>query len=185
MLSFRLLLLAFLVCSSASFKVYELGLFNVKPGNARSIGLQRKLAARIGRESNFKSHPKFCLSLCTKDVEGALSVNKKLTRSPIRRLWTFCIAPSLSSAAVLGIFVAIFLEQVDVKHQNTGIDHMLQIAEFASILHAFSGLLAFKSAMERGLENPLQIGIKGFISGFVVLADLPETNINSEKSSAA
>ena len=76
----------------------------------------------------------------------------------------------MSAAAVFGTLVALIQDKVDINHQSTLIDYFLEIADIAVILHAFSGIFAFKIAKERNLENPL---VKGFVSGFIVLADLP------------
>jgi hypothetical protein len=149
--------------------------FNVRLGNPCSIELKRTHHSSLRiRSSHFKlekSQPTFSC-FCSKDFEAILSVNKTLARSPIRRLWTFYIAPSSTAAAAVGTLIAIIKERVDVHHQSTFIDLILKMAEFAIILHVFSGLFAFKVAKERNHENPIECGIKGFVSGFIVLADL-------------
>jgi hypothetical protein len=177
----RLILLVFLIYPqfTSSFEMYNCDFFHVKLANARSPGWKGKHTL-IDRGSDFriaKSQLTMSLFVWSKDVEVALSVNKNLARSPIRRLWTFYIAPCLTATAVLGSFIAVILEQVDEKHHpSTFIDYILQLAKFAFVLHSLSGLLAFKVAVERDLQNPLEYGAKGFISGFVVLADVLETN---------
>jgi hypothetical protein len=167
--------------SSTSFGIYNFKLFSGH-GYACSIELRRTLSPSVGSGINFrraKSQPAIRACFCSKGAEAFLSVNKNLVRSPIRRLWTFHIAPSLSAAAVIGTLIALIHEK-DINQQRTLIDYILKLAEFSVILHAFSGLLAFKVAKERNLENPLESGIKGFISGFVVLADLPDKGSNSK-----
>ena len=107
-------------------------------------------------------------------IESVLSANKNLKRSPLRKMWTFVVAPSLTMLAVTGVLVkgAVNTEGTDYFTKAIGI--LLDVSYLANILHIVSALICFRIAKAKNIES-FTLALKGFISGFIVATDLLET----------
>ena len=142
-------------------------------GNAREIP-RKFLGANFGEG---KENPDVMRS-----IESVLSANKKLNRTAFRRIWTFVIAPALTVAGLSGTASAIALNLFDgEKAVPAVVEWLLAIAQGAMILHVLCGGICFGIAKKNQLKSPISFAGRGFVSGYIVIADLLEDDPASGK----
>ena len=154
-----------------SFQRLQIPRYQLMPSSVGEDRVKVKKWASRPLTTLMKNHE---LTSALEKIESVLSANKNLKRSPLRKIWTFAVAPSLTMLAVTGVLVkgAVNTEGTDYFTKAIGI--LLDVSYLANILHIVSALICFRIAKAKNIES-FTLALKGFISGFIVATDLLET----------
>ena len=110
-----------------------------------------------------------------KRLEQALSTNPDIDRPPLRRAWTFVVAPTLTLLCSLGSLLSVSPAAAAAVPDPLGL--VFVAARLATLLHVAAALSCAAAARSRG-ASVLWSFARGYASGFVALLDLlelPET----------
>jgi hypothetical protein len=166
-----------------SFRLSEIAKTELK----LSSRFQDAAVSNFLKEQRSRDHVSVPISVLNSNpfisFESILSANKRMKRTHFRWAWTFLIAPTLTVASLAGTGLSAVLTML--KHQNAEIppviECLLNAAQGAMILHLICGGICFGIARTKALNSPLSCGLKGFVSGFIVVSDLLEVENMGEE----